>query len=106
MSLVGGSKADDKAAKLNQIKTFNFAFINSLEQNSFKLAHFILEDQIVTKSDFAINYGKIPHSKINTPISSYSGTTGLCNDTNCKPIKINVLKPLTTTNLNIWLMEL
>ncbi|MCP9748940.1 hypothetical protein [Lacihabitans sp. CS3-21] len=92
LSFVGGSKSEGNAAKLYQIKTFNFAIKDSLEQNSVKFAHFILEDQIVTKYDLALNYGKIPHSEINTPISAYSGTTGLVIGTHWKPIKISVLK--------------
>ncbi|OYU93727.1 MAG: hypothetical protein CFE21_19365 [Bacteroidetes bacterium B1(2017)] len=89
---VGGSKSDGNAAKLNQIKIFNFAIKDSLEQNSVKYDHLIFEDQIVTKYDLAFNYGKTSYSKINTPISAYSGTTGLVIGTHRKPIKISVLK--------------
>lgn len=92
LSFVGGSKTDINENKLSKTKTFNFALGDSLEQNSVKFAHFILEDQIVTKYDLALNYGKIPHSEINTPISAYSGTTGLVIGTHWKPIKISVLK--------------
>lgn len=92
MSFVGGTKSDGKAAKLNQIKTFNFAFRDSLEQNSVKFAHFILEDQLVTKYDLGLNYGKVTHSKINMPIGAHYGTKGLVIGINWKPIKISVLK--------------
>jgi hypothetical protein len=96
LSFVGGSKSDSNLAKFSQIKTFNFALEDTLEQNSGKFSHLILENHWVTKYDLGLNYGKETTSQNNTPISAYSGMTGLVMGTNWKPLNINILK--TTEN--------
>ena len=92
LSFVGGSKSDTKGAKFSQTKTFNFALEDSLEQNSSNFTSVILENHWVTKYDLGLNYGKETTSKRNTPISAYSGTTGLVMGTKWKTQNISVLK--------------
>lgn len=96
LSFVVGSKSDTNAATYNQTKTFKFALEDSLEQNSGKFSHVILENNFVTKYDLFLNSGKEITSQKNTPISAYSGTTGLVMGTKWKPLNINILK--TTDN--------
>ena len=92
LSFVCGSKSDINENKLSKTETFNFALEDSLEQNSGKFSHVILENNFVTKYDLFINSGKEITSQKNTPISAYSGTTGLVMGTKWKPQNINVLK--------------
>lgn len=92
LSFVGGSKSDSNTTKFNQTKTFNFALEDSLELNSGKFSYFILENSLVTKYDLFLNSGKESTSQKNTPISAYSGTSGLVMGTNWKPQNISVLK--------------
>lgn len=92
LSFVGGPKSDSNAVKVNQTKTFEFALKDSIELNSGKFSHVILENNWVTKYDLFLNSGKESTSQKNTPISAYSGTTGLVMGTNWKPQNIEVLK--------------
>lgn len=92
LSFVGGSKSESNSVKFNQTKTFKFTLEDSIELNSSKYSHVILEDHLVSKYDLGLIYGKEPTSKRNTPISAYSGTTGLVMGTNWKPLNISVLK--------------
>jgi hypothetical protein len=92
LSFMFGSKSDINENKLSKTKTFKFALGDSLEQNYSKFSHVILENNFVTKYDLFINSGKEITSQKNTPISAYSGTTGLVMGTKWKPQNINVLK--------------
>lgn len=92
LSFVSGSKSDSNATKVNQTKTFKFALKDSIELNSGKFSHIILENNWVTKYDLFLNSGKESTSQKNTPISAYSGTTGLVMGTKWNPQNINILK--------------
>lgn len=96
LSFVGGSKSDSNTAKFCQSEMFKFALEDSLEQNSGKFSHIVIANHLVTKYDLGLSYGKETTSKSNTPISAYSGTTGLVMGTKWKPLNINILK--TTEN--------
>jgi hypothetical protein len=92
LSFVGRSNndKDNKEPNSNQIKTWKFNSIDSLDKSSNVYMDIDLEKTLISKYSLGIGYGKDKQLQNNIPTSANTWTTGFESGTSWKPISIIV----------------
>ena len=92
LSFVGRSNNDEdnKEPNSNQIKTWKFNSIDSLDKSSNIYMDVELEKTLISKYSLGIGYGKDKQFQNNIPTSANTWTTGFESGTSWKPISIIV----------------
>lgn len=81
---------DNEGSNSNDSKTWSFISDDSLIKNQTILLEIELKNNLISKYNLEIIYGKDKQLKNNIPISAYSTTEGLTCAKNWKPINIIV----------------
>ena len=92
LSFVGQSNSDkdNKESNSNQIKTWKFNSVDSLDKGSNVFIDIDLEKTLISKYSLGISYGKDKQLQNNIPVSANTWTTGFESGTSWKPISIIV----------------
>ena len=92
LSFIGRSNTDtdNKEPNSNQIKTWKFNSLDSLDKGLNFFIDIDLEKTLISKYSLGICYGKDKQLQNNIPTSANTWTTGLESGTNWKPISIFV----------------
>ena len=92
LSLAGGPNVEDNNLEpnTNKIKTWEFISEDSLKKITSSQLIIVLENNIISKIELGIKYGKEGLSNI--PISAYSITNGFLSGTKWKPEAIHLMK--------------
>lgn len=88
LAFMGGVNSDNKEPHSNQIKTWKFNLLDSLEKNSQVFIDIDLERTLISKYNLGIAYGKDKQLQNNIPVSANTWTTGFESGTSWKPVSV------------------
>ena len=101
LSFCGHNNDKNKNSNSNQTKNWTFTSSDSLSQDMSSLLDVKLQDNLISKYEITIDYGK-DKNNINVPISAFPSTNGFTAGTEWKPISISVYKTNDNTKFQYY----
>lgn len=104
LSFIGNSNNNkaNKEPHSNQIRSWKFTSEDSLDRNETFYITIELEENLISKYNLGIKFGKNKQSKLNFPISAYSQTTGFISGINWYPLSIIINKTYDNTKFEYY----
>lgn len=91
----------NKDTNSNKTRNWTFASSDSLKQDMSSFLRVELQDNLISKYEIALDYGK-DKNNINVPISAFPSTTGFMAGTEWKPVSISVYKTNDNTRFRYY----
>ena len=101
LSFCGRNNDKNKDTNSNQTKNWTFTSNDSLHQDISSFLKVKLQDNLISKYEITIDYGK-DKNNINIPISAFPSTTGFIAGTEWKAVSISVYKTNDNTKFQYY----